>query len=76
MRIEPADAWLEKLGNRVRSLREERGLRQEDFEDGTALSVTARALQEIEYGNANARVYTLYKIASRLGVKVKDLIDV
>ena len=51
------------------------GLRQEDFEDETALSIAARSLQEIEYGNANPRAYTLYKIAKRCGVKVTDLFE-
>lgn len=50
-------------------------MRQEDFEDDSALSLAARSLQEIEYGNANPRIYTLYKIAKRCGVRVQDLID-
>jgi len=63
------------LGKRIRALREEKGLRQEDFEDGTELSLAVRSLQEIEYGNANPRVYTLYKIATRCGSTVKDIVD-
>jgi len=75
MRIEPADVYLRKLGKRIRELREAKGLTQEDFDDGTRLGITARGLQEIEYGNNNAKIYTLYKIARRLGVNVGDLLD-
>lgn len=75
MRTDDSKKLLKRLGERVRQARKNAGLRQEDFEDGTALSVAARSLQEIEYGAASPRVTTLYKIAKRCGVKVKDLID-
>ncbi len=69
------EQFLRKLGERIRSLREAKGLTQEDFEDEGPLALAARSLQEIEYGNANPRIYTLYKIARRCGVTVHDLID-
>lgn len=75
MKIEKSEALLKRLGARVREARLQAGLRQEDFEDDTALSVAGRSLQEIEYGNANPRLFTLYKIAKRCGISVKDLID-
>lgn len=75
MKLKPQESMLHELGERIRALREEKGLRQEDFEDEGPLSLAARSLQEIEYGNANPRLYTLYKIATRCGVKVRDLID-
>ena len=75
MKIDSQEVLLKRLGRRIRDLRKEKGLRQEDFEDDTAFSLAARSLQEIEYGNANPRIYTLYKIAIRCGVKVADLID-
>jgi transcriptional regulator with XRE-family HTH domain len=75
MKVQPADEFMKRLGQRVREARLAAGLRQEDFEDTTSLSLSARSLQEIEYGAANPRIYTLYKIAQRCGVSVKDLID-
>ena len=75
MKAKPQETLLRQLGERIRMLREEKGLRQEDFEDEGPLSLAARSLQEIEYGNANPRAYTLYKIATRCGVKVRDIID-
>lgn len=75
MKIMDSEKLLKDLGQRIRRLREENGLKQEDFEGGSALSLAARSLQEIEYGKANPRIFTLYKIATRCGVKVKDLVD-
>ncbi len=75
MRVMRQDQFLHQLGKRIRELREAKGLTQEDFEDVGPLSLAARSLQEIEYGNANPRAYTLYKIARRCGVAARDLID-
>lgn len=74
MKIEKPENFLKRLGARVREVRQQAGLRQEDFEDETELSIAARSLQEIEYGNANPRIYTLYKIAKRCDVSVQDLL--
>ena len=75
MKIEKPENFLKRLGARVRQARQQAGLRQEDFEDETELSIAARSLQEIEYGNANPRIYTLYKIAKRCDVSVPDLLE-
>ena len=76
MRAMGQEQFLRKLGERIKALREQKGLTQEDFEDETPLSLAARSLQEIEYGHANPRIYTLYKIAHRCGVSVQELIDI
>jgi len=75
MKARTQEELLRLIGDRVKALREANGLRQEDFEDGGPMSLAARSLQEIEYGKANPRIFTLYKIATRCGVTVKDLID-
>lgn len=75
MKLKTQDELLHRIGERVRALREDKGLRQEDFEDDSPLSLSARSLQEIEYGKANPRLYTLYKIAKRCGADVRDIID-
>lgn len=74
MTIKPQEEFLKQLGARIRELRLQKGLRQEDFDDETDLGITARGFQEIEYGHKDARVYTLYKIAERLGVELGDLL--
>lgn len=69
------EKFLKRLGNRVRELRIEKGLTQEDFDDGTDYAVTSRGIQEIEYGHKDVRAFTLHKIATRLGVEIGDLFD-
>ena len=56
-------------------MRQEKGLRQEDFDDDSALSITTRGVQGIEYGEKNLKIYTLYKIAKRLGLNLRDVLD-
>ena len=69
------DQFLCNLGGRVRELRKKKGLRQEDFDDGTALAISTRGLQAIEYGKKSPRISTLRRIAKRLGVDLKELLD-
>lgn len=73
--IEASEVFLRKLGRRIRELRQEKGLRQEDFDDDSALSITTRGVQGIEYGEKNLKIYTLYKIAKRLGLNLRDVLD-
>jgi len=56
-------------------LRQKKGLTQEDFDDQTPLGITSHGLQGIEYGQKNSKIYTLYKIARRLGLDLRDLVD-
>jgi len=75
MPIDDREVFLKKLGARIRKLRLEKGLRQEDFDDETELGITSRGYQEIEYGRKNVKIYTLAKIAERLGVTLPELVD-
>jgi transcriptional regulator with XRE-family HTH domain len=75
MMIEDKQTFLRKLGERIRNLRLENGLRQEDFDDETELGITSRGFQEIEYGRKNVKVYTLLMIAERLGVSLPELMN-
>ncbi len=75
MAIEDKDKFLRMLGERIRNLRLEKGLRQEDFDDETDLGITSRGFQEIEYGRKNVKVYTLAMIAERLGVTLPELLN-
>lgn len=64
---------LSTLGKRIRELRHEKGLTQEDFDDATESGVTSRAIQLIEHGRKDVKISTLYKIAYRLGVQIEEL---
>ena len=75
MAIDDKDTFLRTLGGRIRNLRLEKGLRQEDFDDETELGITSRGFQEIEYGRNNVKVYTLAMIAERLGITLPDLLS-
>lgn len=72
---EPREVFLKKLGNRLRELRKRKGLRQEDFDDDTASSITIRGLQGIEYGEKNPKIYTLYKMSQKLGLNLSEVLD-
>ena len=67
------EQFQKRLGKRIRELRDEKGLTQEDFDDGTDYGVTSRAIQAIESGRKDVRSFTLHKIATRLGVEIGDL---
>ena len=60
------------LGNRVRELREARGLRQEDLEERSG--VDSQTISNIEVGRQMPRTQTLMKLAKGLGVRPGDLL--
>jgi transcriptional regulator with XRE-family HTH domain len=57
----------------VKSLREERGLRQEDLED---YGLSWKSVQKLEYGITDPKVSTLLKLAAAFGLSLGDLLDV
>ena len=60
------------LGNRVRSLRLERGLTQEKLAE--ELGVTPRYLAGIERGERNLTLDSVDSLAQQLGVLTRDLL--
>lgn len=64
-----------KLGERIKTLRSERGLTQENMEDGV-YGIPHRTFVEVERGNSNVTLNTLLKIALKFGIKPKDLFDI
>jgi transcriptional regulator with XRE-family HTH domain len=60
----------ELIGNRLKEIRKEKGLRQEDM-DGLGLSY--KYYQRIEAGKVNLTLNTLEKIAKALSIDVTDL---
>lgn len=69
------EKFLKRLGSRIRELRIEKGLTQEDFEEDSDYGITSRGIQEIEYGHKDVRSFTLHKIATRLDVGIEELFD-
>ncbi len=61
-----------KLGKKLKRIRKECGMTQEKLAESTKLSTTFIGL--IEIGKRRPSMKTLQKIASVLGVQVKDLI--
>lgn len=64
--------YLQKFGKHLKKLRNEKGLKQDDF-DCEAISRSMVGLVEI--GKTDITVTKLKVIADILGVKVKDLFD-
>lgn len=60
-----------KLGRRVRSLREERHLSQEQL--ATACHLDRTYISDIERGNRNASLETLFKLTMGLQIDICDL---
>jgi len=67
------DKDLQKLGLKIQKLREEREFNRDVF--AREAEVSKHYLYRLEYGNANPSVLQLRKIARRLKVSVKDMID-
>ncbi len=62
---------LEALGNRVRALRDKRGLTLERAAEQMTMDLTH--LAKIEFGKVNVTFVTLVRIANGLGVSIRDL---
>lgn len=64
---------LKQLGLKVRSLREKQGLSQEDFAEKADLHRTY--VSGIERGTRNPTLTVLSRIASGLGISLRDLLE-
>jgi transcriptional regulator with XRE-family HTH domain len=62
-----------EVGARIRELRAERGLTQEEL--GLHAGIDSKHVQQIEYGHANATLATLTSIAEALEVPLRALFD-
>jgi transcriptional regulator with XRE-family HTH domain len=60
-----------RFARRVRRLREERELRQEDLEN---FGLSWKAVQKIEYGKTDPKVSTLLKLCRAFGMSLPELI--
>lgn len=62
------------LGERLRSLRKDRGLSQERL--GSRSGLSGKFIGEVERGEKSISVDSLYKVSVALGVPLRDLADV
>lgn len=64
---------LQKIGNRIKFLRESKGISQQDL---AALCNFEKAnMRRIEAGRTNPTFYTLYKISQGLMISISELVD-
>lgn len=68
----PRDPWLVALGERVRTLRERKGLTRKMF--ATVSRVSERHLANLELGLGNPSVLVLRQVALALGARLADLL--
>lgn len=64
---------LYKLGQRIKTLRDEKSWTLRDLEDYAEIDNSD--LSKYESGNVDIRFTTLYKLSQALGVKLTDLVD-
>lgn len=61
-----------QFAERVRTLRAERGLRQEDLED---FGLSWKSVQKLEYGITDPKVSTLLKLCRAFAVPLPQLLE-
>lgn len=62
---------LKKFGERIRKLRKEKGLSQEDLANEIEMDLTS--INEIEQGHRSPKLLTIYKISRALRVSTNQL---
>lgn len=67
--------YLHKLGKQIRKFRSEQELSQDKLALMIGSSEGKAYISRIELGKSNISISVLYRIATALGVKVRDLID-
>jgi transcriptional regulator with XRE-family HTH domain len=61
------------LGQRLRAIRQERGLSQQDL--GTSAGLSGKFIGEVERGDKSVSVDSLYRVGKVLKVSLADLVD-
>jgi putative transcriptional regulator len=67
-------AILKKLGKRIKALREERNISQQEL--ASACNFEKANMSRLESGNTNPTFLTLNKIAKALSVSVSEITDI
>jgi len=63
--------YLKKLGNRIVSIREEKGIKQKELSD--LLDIDDGSLRRIESGRTNPTTTTLLSLSKALNIKMSEL---
>ena len=66
-------AFLTRIGERIRELRQSRGLTMQQLADRA--SISRRLITQIEHGQANPSLVTITRIARELGTDFTNLLD-
>lgn len=66
------DVYLKRLGQRIKAVRKEKGIKQVDL--GYKCDLDKSNMNRIEAGNTNPSVLLLKKISEELGVPLYDLL--
>ena len=64
------------VGNKVKQLRESNGLSQVDLAGKMKGQFDTTNISRIESGRANPTLFTLFRLAEALEVKLSDLVDI
>ena len=67
--------FLEKFGKNLKSYRNEAGLTQENMAEKGELEFVYKYYQEIEYGNKNITLWSIYKLCKKLKITPQELFD-
>jgi len=74
MTTKKKDKLLFEVGNRIRLLRESKGISQQDL--AAQCNFEKSNLSRLEAGNTNPTIRTLHKISNALGVTLSDLVNI
>lgn len=66
-------ALLKKLGDRIRILRNQKGISQKDL--AHSINKDQQSIQRLEAGNVNPSIYYLHQISLGLGVSLEDIVQ-
>ncbi len=64
----------QKIGNRIRDLRESKGISQQNL--AAICNFEKANLSRIEAGRTNPTISTLYKISQALEISIAEIVDV
>lgn len=73
---------LKKIGQRIKEIREEKGISQDNLGIGMSLDKPNTVkeydksnVSRLESGKTNPRIFTLYRVSEALGISLSELLD-
>lgn len=74
MTTEKKDILLREIGNRIKVMRENKGVSQQTL--AALCNFEKSNMSRLEAGKTNPTISTLYKISIALGIKLSELVDI